>query len=76
VEAPVRVEVDGEVFDVVVAGPDSPGAYHYTWASGRNPGYGFTSARSDGRSPAMSEHEESIRDFLSQIDPGTGYLED
>ncbi|MEU4695323.1 hypothetical protein [Actinoplanes sp. NPDC023714] len=70
----MRIEVDGEVFDVVASGDDNPGAYHYRWTSGRDPDYGFTAAWSDHRPPAMSEHEESIRDFLSQIDPETGYM--
>ena len=72
----MRVEVDGEVFDIVAAGPDNPGAYHYTWVSGRDPEYGFTSAWSDRRTPTTAEHHESIRDFLAQIDPATGYLAD
>lgn len=70
----MRVEVDGEVFEVVAGGPGNPGAYHYTWMSGRDPDYGFTAAWSDRRTPTVSEHEESIRDFLSHIDPGTGYM--
>lgn len=70
----MRIEVDGEVFDVVAGDDDNPGAYHYTWTSGRNLDYGFTEAWSDRRTPTMSEHEQSIRDFLSQVDPETGYM--
>ena len=72
----MRVEVDGEVFEVVAGEDGNPGAYHYTWTSGRDPGYGFTEARSDRRTPTVSEHEESIREFLAQINPETGYMED
>lgn len=63
---------DGAVFDIVPR-PDHPGTYDYTWVSGPNPGYGFSSASSD-RSPA-ADHERAIRDFLAQIDPETGHIE-
>ncbi|WP_229070980.1 hypothetical protein [Actinoplanes sp. DH11] len=69
----MRVEVDGEVFEVVAGEDDNPGAYHYNWISGRDPDYGFTSAFSDRRTPTMREHEDAIRDFLSKVDPETGY---
>jgi hypothetical protein len=74
VEPSVRVEVDGEVFDVV-ARRDRPGQYDYAWISGPNHGYGFSSASSDGRSSTAADHEAAIRDFLSQIDPETGFIE-
>jgi hypothetical protein len=70
----VRVTVEGEVFDVT-AQPDHPGHYHYAWISGPNPGYGFSSASSDRRPSVMVDHEEAIRNFLSQVDPETGYIE-
>ena len=73
-EPPVRVTVDGEVFDVTTQ-PDHPGHYHYAWISGPNPGYGFSSASSDGRPSSMVDHEEAIRNFLSHVDPETGYIE-
>jgi hypothetical protein len=73
-EPPVRVTVDGEVFDVTTQ-PDRPGAYHYAWISGPNPGYGFSEASSDGRRSTMADHEEAIRNFLSLVDPETGYIE-
>lgn len=57
-EPPVRVTVDGEVFDVTTQ-PDHPGHYHYAWISGPNPGYGFSSASSDGRPCSMVDHEEA-----------------
>jgi hypothetical protein len=71
-ESAVRVEVDGEVFDVV-AREDRPGQYDYAWISGPNPGYGFSSASSDRRSSTMADHRAAIRDFLSQVDPETGF---
>jgi hypothetical protein len=74
VEPPTRVEVDGEVFDVV-ARRDRPGQYHYTWVSGPNPGYGFSAATSDGRALSNADFEASIRNFLAQVDPETGSIE-
>jgi hypothetical protein len=73
-EPPVRVTVDEEVFDVMTQ-PDHPGAYHYAWISGPNPDYGFSSASSDRRPSTMVDHEEAIRNFLSLVDPETGYIE-
>ncbi len=55
--------------------PDRPGQYHYTWVSGPNPGYGFSEATSDGRALSNADFEASIRNFLAQVDPGTGYIE-
>jgi hypothetical protein len=72
-EPPVRLTVDGEVFDVTTQ-PDHPGHYHYAWISGPNPGYGFSSASSDGRQSSMVDHEEAIRNFLSHVDRETGYI--
>ena len=72
--APTRLEVDGEAFDVT-ARRDHPGQYDYTWTSGPNPGYGFSSASSDGRAATTADHEEAIRNFLAQVDPDTGYIE-
>jgi hypothetical protein len=69
-----RIEVDGEVFDVV-ARPDPPGQVDYTWMSGPNPGYGFSSASSDGGAATRVDHVAAIRSFLSQVDPATGYIE-
>jgi hypothetical protein len=73
-EPPVRVTVDGEEFDVTTQ-PDHPGHYHYVWISGPNPGYGFSSASSDGLPSSNVNHEEAIRNFLSHVDRGTGYIE-
>ena len=73
-EPATRVEVDGEVFDVV-AHRDRPGQYHFDWISGPNPGYGFSSGSSDGRGMSNADLEASIRNFLAQVDPDTGYIE-
>lgn len=69
-----RLTVDGEDFDVTTGG--SPGQYHYEWVSGRNSGYGFSSAVSNGSSLTTDQHVENIRGFLAAVDPTTGYIED
>ena len=71
---PLRLTVDGEVFDVREES-EQPGACYYMWTSGPNPGYGFTSVWSDGHPSSMREHETAIRDFLTSINPETGYLD-
>jgi hypothetical protein len=73
-EPATRVEVDGELFDVV-AHRDRPGQYHFAWVSGPNSGYGFSSGTSDGREMSDADIVASIRNFLAQVDPETGYLE-
>jgi hypothetical protein len=69
-----EVEVDGERFEVR-ARPDVRGQYDFTWLSGPNPGYGFSSTSSDGSDRTRAELVESIRGFLGQVDPITGYIE-
>ena len=71
---PTRLVVDGELFDVV-EDPAVPGQYHVTWASGPNPGYGFTMRTSDRQSLVERQLLRPIRDFLAHIDSKTGYLE-
>ncbi len=73
-DSKIALEVDGEVFTVISAGRS--GAYHYTWQSGPNEGYGYSSALSILRPLSREEHRRSIRDFLDQVDPRTGYIED
>lgn len=65
-----NVTVNGETFAVRRR---DDGAVHYDWISGPNDGYGFSSF---GNSEALSpeQHAASIRDFLSAIDPATGYF--
>lgn len=67
----LRLEVDGELFAVRASGG---GGTAYDWLSGPNDGYGFGSSGSPARS--VAEHRESIRTFLAQIDPATGYIGD
>jgi hypothetical protein len=86
VDYPLGVEVDGESF-LIKRDPQQTGAYNYDWVSGPNSGYGFTSAfmvldelsrktSSDRPPPTLAEHLEGIRNFLEQVDPDTGYIED
>jgi hypothetical protein len=69
--ASFTLDVDGELFAVYAS---KDGGTHYTWLSGPNKDYGFSSSASPNES--MEEHRESIRVFLAQIDPTTGYIED
>lgn len=71
------VEVDGETF-AVRRSASSPG-FDFDWLSGPNPDYGFSSGL--GRQPARGEIDlggpwfvDSIRQFLSMVDPATGYI--
>ena len=65
------VTVNGEIFAMRRSDPD--GAIHYSWVSGPNDGYGFST--SGGSTPqAHVDHAAAIRDFLAGIDPDTGYL--
>lgn len=62
--------LDGETF---AARRRDDGSMHYDWVSGPNEGYGFST--SGGPEPlSREEHLASIRDFLSAIDPATGYF--
>lgn len=70
-----RVIVDGEVFDVSER-DGRPGQYDFAWISGPNAGYGFTIARSDGSALTSEDLESEIRQFLTMIDPETGYIAD
>jgi hypothetical protein len=54
----------------------SPNVYDYTWLSGPNPGYGFTSALNVETTLTMTQHGGGIEQFLDAIDPLTGYLGD
>lgn len=65
------LDVDGERFAIRQGGY---GGTNYDWLSGPNKGYGFASTAPPNRS--VEEHEESIRVFLTMIDPNTGYIGD
>ena len=69
-----RLDVDGQVFEVT-HDPDRPGQTHLAWLTGPNPGYGFTTASSDGRYADDEQLLAQARDFLGEIDPETGYLD-
>lgn len=65
------VTVDGETF--AVRRRDDDGSLHYDWVSGPNDGYGFSVFCGVG--PMSRErHSADIREFLSAVDPVTGYF--
>lgn len=68
----LRVVVDGESFDVVREGTST----HLTWVSGPNASYGFSVGGTGARGLSDEQVRSSIRAFLSEIDPRTGYLAD
>ena len=84
---PLRLVVDGETF---VVGRRGTRTFDYDWVSGPNAGYGYSETswlpREQGGPPPVSDgtdaertleqHEQSIRDFLSMIDPETGFIGD
>lgn len=65
--------VDGEQFDVSERARE-PGVYDIVWISGPNEGYGFASASYGNVKLTDTELEDAIRNFLSQVDPATGYI--
>lgn len=67
-----RLEVDGEQFAVRTRGP---GQWSYDWLTGPNQGYGFGSS-GPPVDRSVEEHQEDCHNFLSMIDPVTGYIED
>lgn len=88
-DGPFTMEVDGETFTVAVR-PGDPNTYDYSWESGPNSGYGYSSslraaygsiqdraASPSGFAPlTVEDHRSSIRKFLSQVNPETGYIGD
>ena len=66
--------VDGEQFDVSTRAGE-PGVYDFRWTSCPNEGYGFGSAGHVGGCMTDAELGDAIRNFLSQVDPTTGYIE-
>ncbi|MBS2937245.1 hypothetical protein KDN32_05780 [Nocardioides sp. J2M5] len=80
-----RLEVDGEVFEVRPS--EHQQGFDVDWVSGPNAGYGFscgvqvTASAADEvprKAPDIEDHDlvASIRSFLRQIDPQTGYIAD
>ena len=65
--------VDGERFRVRRRLRNgSPYEYDYDWLTGPNPNYGF--GVSGPIQQNHSDHVATIKDFLGNIDPATGYL--
>ena len=69
---PSRVVVEGEMFEFTVR----RGGIRFSWITGPNPGYGFGSSWPDDVPPTEARIRRMIADFLSQIDPETGYISD
>lgn len=65
------LDVDGERFTVRAS---RTGGTNYEWLNGPNEGYGYGTSASPTR--PVEEHQEDIRNFLSMVDPRTGYIED
>ena len=70
-----RLSVQGETFEVVYDA-EQPGTYHFAWLSGPNPGYGFSSRTSTHTRVAQQDLIDDAINFLAQVDPQTGYIED
>lgn len=73
-DEPARLfEVDGETFQV---SGSMPGRMRFDWLTGPNEGYGFNSASNQATNEMITDDVivRSIRNFLSGIDPNTGYL--
>ena len=79
----MRIVVDGESFDVY---RDDTAGRCFDWLTGPNEGYGSSIGEAvvftkpGQQAPAAPEMDEAtiratIRRFLSQVDPGTGYIE-
>ncbi|WP_432540732.1 hypothetical protein [Kineococcus sp. SYSU DK002] len=69
-----RLTVEGEDW-LVKERPGTPGCYDFDWLSGPNPGYGFTSQEFDRSPISEDEMRKAIADFLTGINPETGYLD-
>jgi hypothetical protein len=70
---PVRITVQGQEFTVHTR-PGEPGVYDYNWTN-HPQGYGFTSAGAEDYQMSRAEMEQEIIDFLTEIDPATGFLD-
>jgi hypothetical protein len=86
-DGPITIHVGNETFTVEIV--DSR-HFHYGWDSGPNPGYGFSSGlrtvygigrdqsqahRDPERYPTVADHRHAVEQFLSMVDPETGYIE-
>ena len=70
----IRMTVDGDVRSLEPSG--RPDDRHFAWLSGPNADYGFSSGMRGGGTWTKDALEDNIRDFLSEIDPETGYIGD
>ncbi|MEU4876760.1 hypothetical protein [Streptomyces sp. NPDC021608] len=71
---PWRMSVDGEEFEV--SQPDGkPGTYQFTWLTGPDPQYGFGLSAHPPVACGSEHLEAAVREFLAQVDPGTGHIE-
>lgn len=69
---PLRLTVDSQTWEVV----EHSGLYTFTWLSGPDPGYGFSTRLSDPETTlSLLQIETAIRNFLSNINPETGHLD-
>ena len=68
-----RLTVEGHDW-VVRDRAGEPGVHDFDWLTGPN-AYGITSARADHGQISEADMTESIADFLTQINPETGYLD-
>ena len=70
-----RVIVDEHEWEIWVY-PATPGKFGFSWISGPNSGYGFTSQLNVPVTDVPDDWvETSLRDFMSNINPETGYLD-
>lgn len=77
-DGPFTLTVTGEIFTIEIR-PDNTS--DYTWESGPNEAYGFSSSRHVAGdpfavcpTPTVDEHREAIANFLDLINPETGYI--
>lgn len=72
-DPPYETVVNGETW-LVRQRTTEPGTYDFDWVSGPNENYGFTLASSDGSASTATEIDDAIRQFLTDVDPETGYI--
>lgn len=70
-----QLTVNGQLFEVSYD-PHQPGTYHFLWLTGPNPGYGFSSRISSHTRQPQQMLIDDVVNFLEQVDPDTGYIED
>lgn len=67
-----RLVVDGAASDIAST---EDGTSDYEWLTGPSDGHGVRSPPNWGGVPTDKELEESIRNFLANVDPRTGFIE-